>query len=293
MCFILFIICLPATPKSSKSLLFTAKFKNTLLSCTHKPRIIFLGGSNLSFGLDGKTVNDSLQLHPINTGIHASLGLKFMLSNYLNYMKKGDVVVLVPEYHQYIDDFAYGADGEELARMVFDVDLRNLFLLNSKQLIYVCTKLPELIKSKLSVGNYIGYDFDFIYSKYVYNRFGDVASKFLTKKQLVSPDISLNINPINHRIIQDIVDFEKVLIKNGCKLFISFPGYQEASFNNSSAKIKTIYSLLKKKQIKLIGTPEMFKMKDSFILNTTYHLNNFGVKRRTNFLINGLKQKLK
>ncbi len=283
---ILFIMCLPATPKSSKSLLFTAKFKNTLLRNTHKPRIIFLGGSNLSFGLDSKTVKDSLKLHPINTGIHASLGLKFMLSNYLNYMKKGDVVVLVPEYHQYIDDFAYGADGEELARMVFDVDLQNLFLLNSKQIIYVCTKLPELIKSKLSFRNYFGYDFDFIYSKYVYNSFGDVAAKFLTKKQLVSPDISFNKSPINHKIIQDIVDFEKVLMKNGCKLFVSFPGYQETSFNNSSTKIKQIYSLLKLKQIKLLGTPEIFKMNDSFILNSTYHLNTFGVKQRTQLLIN-------
>ena len=75
------IILLPPSEFFKKSLFFSLIDKNKLLEETNKPRLIFIGGSNLSFGLDSKRIKDSLKFNPINTGIHTSLGLKFMLAN--------------------------------------------------------------------------------------------------------------------------------------------------------------------------------------------------------------------
>jgi hypothetical protein len=43
-------ICLPTTPRASKSLLISKNNKDYLLKTIPNPRIIFVGGSNLSFG---------------------------------------------------------------------------------------------------------------------------------------------------------------------------------------------------------------------------------------------------
>lgn len=287
------IFFLPATPKSSQSLLFISKNKLELLKQTPGPRMVFIGGSNLSFGLSSQLIKDSLGLNPINMGIHASLGLNFMMSQYLNHANKGDIVVLIPEYQQYLDNLAEGTDGEELARMVFDVDLRNFFILNSKQRIQIFSTLPKILKSRFSLNEYLGYEFDFIYSKYVYNEFGDVNTKYLSHKKDFNPDESFNNSTVNHNLINGIIFFKDFLKKQEIPLFISFPGYQEVSFNHSQKKIIQIHSILKKNKFDIVGTPEMFRMHDTFMLNSPYHLNKLGVKHRTNLLINCIQTKYK
>jgi hypothetical protein len=286
---IFLIIILPATPKSSNSLLFISKNKEVLLQKTETPRIIFLGGSNLSFGLDSKLLKDSLFKNPVNMGIHASLGLKYMMSQYLKYAKKGDVVVLVPEYQQYVGDFSEGTDGEELARIVFDVDINNFFLLNMNQRVQIFSNLPNILKSRLSFDEYLGYEFDFIYSRYVYNEFGDVDTKYLIQKRSFEPQESLNNANINYKLIGDIIQFKNNLKMKGIKLYISFPGYQDTSFNNSKNKIKQIHSILIKNNFEILGKPEVFSMEHKLMLNSPYHLNKNGVNRRTMLLINFLK----
>ena len=64
---------LPTTPRAAKSLLAASMQKDSLMKNLLSPRIIFLGGSNLSFGLDSQMIKDSLKLNPINTGITVSI----------------------------------------------------------------------------------------------------------------------------------------------------------------------------------------------------------------------------
>ena len=124
-------VFMPATPYASKSLIFGNLLKDSLMENVESPRIIFLGGSNLSFGLNSQLIKDSLKLNPINAGIHASIGLIYMLSNSLEFIKKGDIVVLVPEYQQFYGDAAFGSEGEELTRTIFDVNKSKFKLLYS------------------------------------------------------------------------------------------------------------------------------------------------------------------
>lgn len=56
--------------------------KCQLLEDTPSPRIIFVGGSNLAFGLDSQRIKDSLNINVINYGLHAGIGLKYMMMTY-------------------------------------------------------------------------------------------------------------------------------------------------------------------------------------------------------------------
>lgn len=55
--------------------------KCQLLEDTPSPRIIFVGGSNLAFGLDSQRIKDSLNINVINYGLHAGIGLKYMIDD--------------------------------------------------------------------------------------------------------------------------------------------------------------------------------------------------------------------
>ena len=58
--FVLLMLLLPPSQRFKNSLLFAQKDKINHLRSTPSPRIIFIGGSNLSFSLDSKKMKDSL-----------------------------------------------------------------------------------------------------------------------------------------------------------------------------------------------------------------------------------------
>jgi hypothetical protein len=72
--------------------------REELLERTPGPRLIFVGGSNLAFGLDSERIAERTGLAVINCGLHAGLGLQFMLNQAAKYLKQGDIVVVSPEY---------------------------------------------------------------------------------------------------------------------------------------------------------------------------------------------------
>ena len=76
--FLMLGLLLPATPRASKSLLFANQKKDELLQRVKSPRMIFVGGSNLSFGLNSQIIKNELNINPINTAVHAAIGVRYM-----------------------------------------------------------------------------------------------------------------------------------------------------------------------------------------------------------------------
>src|SRR5438045_2669104 len=53
--------------------------KISLLRTQASPRLIFVGGSSMAFGMDSALVANRCGFHPVNTGLHVGIGLEFML----------------------------------------------------------------------------------------------------------------------------------------------------------------------------------------------------------------------
>jgi len=71
--------------------------KRRHLAACPSPRIIFVGGSSVAFGFDSRVAAQA-GLHPVNMGHNRSLGLRFMLAQVRGALRRGDVVVVSPEY---------------------------------------------------------------------------------------------------------------------------------------------------------------------------------------------------
>ncbi|WP_036930175.1 hypothetical protein [Prevotella sp. 10(H)] len=285
------IIFLPATPRSKESLLFSGVQKDSMMQYTSSPRFIMIGGSNIGMGINSQMIKDSLQMNPINTGINAIIGLKFMLDRNQRYIKAGDVVVVIPEYSQFMGDFAYG--NEDLLRMIFDVSLSDIKLLDSRQWDRIIDDIPNYIRTKLRISSY-KYppgSISPIYSNKAYNQYGDAAAHWYED---VEKEREIILHPfdqeINLQIVDYILEFAKIVEAKGAKVYVSYPGLNESSYNVEwTTKLDSIF---RSKKLKVLGTPEEFIFPDSLIYDYPYHFVKEGVDLRTNELIEEYKKSI-
>jgi len=283
-------LLLPSNKSFKKSLMFAQLDKNKLLKETLSPRIIFIGGSNISFGLDSKKIKDSLKVNPINTGVSAGVGLKFMMANTGNYIKENDIIVMSPEYHQFYGDFA---DGDlDLLSVIADVSTESYKLLDFRQKFKLSKFFPEFASSKYAGflkndktatnDTTIG-----IYDRLSFNSYGDVYIHWKLPAQKFS--IYDFKGDFNEDIIQSLIKFQELVINKKAKLFITFPCYEDSSYEYSKTKIKEVEDQLIANGLTLISNPEEYKMPAKLMFNSAYHLNKVGVDYRTELLIKDLK----
>jgi len=284
---ILISFIIPAGNQAQNGLLFSQIEKNQLLMKTNGPRIIFIGGSNLSFGLDCQMIKNSLRINPINTSIHAAIGLKYMLRNSLRYVRKGDIIIIAPEYQQFYGD---QADGKmELLSMIIDVSPDTKRLVDLAQYFKSTKYIPEYSLKKLDplryfkeVDTVVG-----IYHRKSFNVYGDAYRHWKLPKTNIS---TLHVSgDLNNEIFAELKDFRKNIELKKAKLFITYPCYQDISFNEAIIKIKAVERKLKDNRFSLLGTPERYKFTDSLLFNTPYHLTRQGVTLRTQLLIDDIK----
>jgi hypothetical protein len=287
-------LMLPATPKASTSNLFAKISKDNLLINTSSPRIIFVGGSNLSFGLNSQMIKDSLHLKPINTSIHATIGLIYMMKSTLPYIKTGDIIVLSAEYNQFYGDFAYG--GEELLRTVLEISPSTLGSLQKDQWLNIIGYLPKYSLSKFKIKEYFYNEEKHNKDNQVYlvssnNEFGDVIAHWDLKNERIPATKSIE-GEFNPKVLKEIKKFEKEIRKKGAVLFVAYPGYQVSSFKNVKCEIDKVELEFKKNHFNILGNPSRYAFNDSMLFNSAYHLTKKGLDFRTELLINDLKREL-
>jgi hypothetical protein len=282
-------IIMPTTPRASKSLLFAKVQKDSLLKNTEKPRIILIGGSNLSFGINSRLIKDSLALNPINTAIHASIGLQYMLNSTVSHIQNGDIVIVAPEYSHFYGNSVYG--GEELLRIVADVDLNDLKYLGENQLKSIGKYILKYSFSKFKPTEYLNVEQSDIYGVNSFNDYGDVSGHWPLDSQKFSTfTITDNYNPETINLLKE---FGHEVQTKGARLFITFPGLQESSFNKNILQIRRVENELNASQFNLLGTALRYKIPDTLMFNTPYHLSKNGVDYRTQLLIRDIKKVLK
>lgn len=86
----------PRLPSLDWTLLIDQR-TSALAESIHVPKVIFVGGSNLRFGLDADALSRDLGMPVINYGLHASLGIDVIADRAALVIKPGDIVVYAPE----------------------------------------------------------------------------------------------------------------------------------------------------------------------------------------------------
>lgn len=157
--------------------------KTQLIAETPSPRMIIMGSSTVAFNIDSKLIGDSLGMNVIDLGLNAMVGARFYLDDYLQYIRKGDIVVLCLSYSP---DFVDGGNGgsKTLTELMVTTHWKRFFHLNPKQLWQVIEGVPFLCLRnviRLARSPLKGFDTpvatnEFQYALSGFNEYGDEAS---------------------------------------------------------------------------------------------------------------------
>lgn len=277
--------------------LFANIDKHHRLDSLSSPKIVFIGGSNLAFGLDSKLIEDSLHIPVVNMGLHAGLGLRFMLNESKNSLKKGDIVIVAPEYHHF-----YNSDilnGEKvLVAMISDVDSRNLKYISFKQYIhlsplairYAISKLMRKEMDVMAENKKDEYERNF--KRNSFNIYGDEVMHWSYKNKVLSP---VQLNQKNTTILEETIilisDFKQAMDSRGVHFFLIPPAFQRSSFDNYKPFIDKLSLSLSNRNIPFTISPKEFAYPDTLFFNTLYHLDKNGAELRSLRLIKMLRKK--
>jgi|GEM_PF-5769351 len=64
---------------------------------TKGQKIVVVGGSNATFGIDTETMEDKLKIPVVNMAVHGGLSVKYMMEQVKPYLREGDVLIMSRE----------------------------------------------------------------------------------------------------------------------------------------------------------------------------------------------------
>ena len=270
--------------------------KHQYAQSIHEPKIILVGGSNLAFGIASDSIEKALQKPVVNFGLYAGFGLTFVLKEALSEVKKGDIIVLCPEYYlrrpgdnfsKQMAIFAYppAKDFVEYDNFIDKLAAKGEFYSRyARNLIF----FPNKIKSPTINDTISGY------FRKGFNKNGDALSH-LNNPQ-VSPlgdlfdvkdtDYSLEIHEIN-QFISEIKRKQAII-------FWYYPSYSQVGYDKNKKRLIVYEKLIQDS----INCKKINNIKDEIypidcFYDTHFHLNAKCRLERTQKLIKLLKQNLK
>jgi hypothetical protein len=286
--------------------------KTQIANSIQSPKIAIIAGSNALYGISCKTIHEQTQWPCFNGGTGAGLGIDYILYRARSWLKSGDIVLLPLEYELYRDK---GQPNEQLINYIFARD-PNYFLaadLVTKIRLMgaislnrlrdgIVTKLKS-IESKKS---------NYLMSYQDINEYGDVANNNENEltveaikhfKDFFKDDLErrLKIYELESNKfwlfnldskqpgLNSVYKFITWCQNNNIKVIATWPNtlklvvYQGGKKQKIFQDIEIFYRRI---NVPIIGKPEDFMYDDkSMFFDTIYHLNDKGVRYRTQQLI--------
>lgn len=279
----------------SASILKMAPVKVAMVRDTPSPRILLVGGSNLSMGLNSQPIAETFGLPVVNMGLHGGLGLFYMLEEVRPHVKSGDLVVLAPEYEHFFGDLFYG--NKEVLGVVFEIMPEKRKYVSRTQWAYLLKYMPNYSARKLS--NLVS---GLLNSKAVptadrcqgFNAYGDYIGHWNQPSELVvpsqAPKATVRLRPQYFDVLSAFI-FETQA--KGARVFIVPPCLQATSFDAMEPLITRIENEFRARELPLITPMRRYRMDDALCSGTPYHLNKTGVDRRTSLMIQNLSEMLR
>jgi hypothetical protein len=263
-----------------------------LLENVPSPRIILVGGSNVSFGLDAALMQKKLGLPVINDGLHAGLGV-VPLTELQQYLRAGDVIILSLEYSMFSDRKIMAGDRAFLSDWI-EYSPRRI-----KYLVDPLTETPGIYATMLqrkvnrqvntvllggsleeSRGVFSGANFDgegdFI---------GHLEAASLSRRKI--PSVPYPVTSLQDEIFVFLEHFDRIAHEKGARVYFAAPASRQSNCKaTGTAQMAGFLKTFQERSSIPVLTPlEDVCLPDKYFFDTAYHLNAQGRELRTQRLI--------
>lgn len=254
---------------------------------TENEKIVIVGGSNASFGIDTDIMEQEFRIPVVNMALHGGLSAKYMMEQVKPYLKEGDILIMSREPDALAGDHRWNhMVGTEVSLMptytFSEIEVllsdRNLFetsitsFFNTIKL-YVRWHPFKKRTAISSVYDSRVFEGDNILSKYLKGSFTDTLKVHRLKKPGKK---TLLIKGLK----QYKVDFEK----KGVRFYMTPAVVVEGYFKE--AEIMPFWKYISDQtQIPLLNEDKTYVYEKKYFLNSAHHTNLKGRERRSKSLI--------
>lgn len=262
--------------------------KHQRIDSINKPMILLAGGSNTAFGIDSEKMQKEFSVPVVNLAIHAGFGLDFILEELKHSIKSKDVVFLSIEF------FLENEGSYELKRNAglylpeaskyydFEIDKEiNLIFDRTRNKLKNIIKSNKLISQTNKNAN--------LYSSRAFNKYGD----FVAHLNLLPYEVLNDKANFNYKYWTGIDNLNKLYHfarSKNVAIYYVFPNYPlpeyEKNMNVLNRHFDDLYHNL---EMEILNEPLDFIYENEYFYNTVYHLNKEGREKRTQKLIDLIK----
>ena len=278
--------------------------KENLLRTVAPPRVILIGGSNAVFSFDSQVIRAEMHENVVNASLHIGFGIRYWLNVLDKYARKGDLIVICPEYEQFYGVFwgnetlvhflvAYPTTwsyvSADQAGTLFlkgrTLLYRKYFRLQKELLKRVITSQPILApashQSKVYRSGVLNKDGDIamIFTKMEKPKEGFWLPRYINKPEL------LDVNAINA-----LNEFASSQAKRGVRVVLTYPFISAGFYKECWSGISRLDSVLRSQlKFPIIGKPQDCVLPDECFFDTRYHVLTRYKDIRTRSIIPGLQ----
>jgi len=252
-----------------------------------EPKIIIIGGSGCGFGLCSSMISRHFNMPVCNTGTQGGMGILLQTNLCKDYIRKGDVVVVIPEYTNYYGNRYLG--GSTALRILTSIYPDGYKCLSFRQQLYLIRYVPETFNNTIAAWLEPKQfsEMDDPYSQGSLNEYGDVEMydvRWVSYSSVQSP-IKWNNFKLQYKTISLLQNFCQYCKNQNAVMLLFPPAYRAKDYDVNQENIDMIWNALKEAQLPIVSSPERYKMADTLHYDTDYHLTYEGVIIRTNKLI--------
>ena len=281
---LLMLACVHSIPVDKNQYLAAIFDKHNALSSTPGPRLIAIGGSNVAYGFDSEKMAAMINRPVINLGLHAYLGLKFMLNDLFPYIHSGDIILLIPEYLQFYNDYFNGY-GYKLAELL-DTYPDGIWSLDAHQFFITQEHYAPLLRSKI-FRSYTSIEINPLYNRQLFNKYGDIKKEIKSTSHSTIRDIPyVNENDwFNVNAATFLNDFNKKVMLKGARVFLVYPAGRMTNCQSSGSRLDDLDKKLREVlDFPILLNPSSACIDDIYFKDTEYHMSNEGTELRMDLI---------
>lgn len=263
------------------------------LKSVNSPKIAVVGGSSVAFGLDSALLSQYTGREVVNFGLFATLGSKIMLDLSEDGLNPGDIVVFAPELDEKTMSLYFGARAAWQAIDASDAIYETVYRHNGEELEAEKEAFAEEKREYLESG---APDPSGVYNRRNFNVYGDISypRPYNTMALGYDPNTTFELTPdiISADFLEYFNSYCERLKNKGVTVYFSFCPINDKSLAEGTTE-QTLLDmesyLTSNLNCKVISSLLDYIIDWGYFFDTNLHLNDAGVKLRTETLINDLR----
>jgi hypothetical protein len=273
--------------------------KHKLLAMDAPKKIVLVGGSNISYGIDSDVITEKTGCPVVNMGMNGYFGVRFMLNEVKPYLHAGDIVVITWEY----DSFVKSVEGDDPdLLMVTKANPATFKFLTSKQMIGVIKSYPYAAQQKAfrlfdeaiqdardAIDRMFGWSDSDSPAEQVDLLAIESVSSFdpatgdlnghvgVVWPEEISDSMDLTALPLDEDILPMMAAFVEEMNARGVRVMISWTAVADSYYAKHKDAIEKINTLMEDNPVFLIPRPARgFIFDKKYHFDTVYHLTDEG-----------------